>query len=151
MASISPTVATVLGRFTKAASPCDLAPGLALELPGRGRTCVIDMAGPPGAPTLMLVHALGTTAALSWYPSMHALAQRYRVIAFDQRWHGRGIRSESFSLEDCADDVVAVADALGVAKFTVVGYSMGGAIAQLVWRRHRKRLDGMVLAATEIG
>jgi pimeloyl-ACP methyl ester carboxylesterase len=70
------------------------------------------------------------------------------VVAFDQRWHGRGIRSQSFSLEDCADDVVAVADALGVGKFTVVGYSMGGAIAQLVWRRHRARVQGMVLAAT---
>jgi pimeloyl-ACP methyl ester carboxylesterase len=79
---------------------------------------------------------------------MHKLAERYRVIAFDQRWHGRGIQSESFSLEDCADDVVAVADALGVGKFTVVGYSMGGAIAQLVWRRHRTRVEGMVLAAT---
>jgi pimeloyl-ACP methyl ester carboxylesterase len=109
---------------------------------------VIELAGPPGAPTLILLHALATTAALSWYPSMHALAERYRVIAFDQRWHGRGIRSEKFSLEDCADDVVAVADALGVERFTVVGYSMGGAIAQLVWRRHRTRVEGMVLAAT---
>ncbi|HVV75607.1 MAG TPA: alpha/beta hydrolase [Mycobacteriales bacterium] len=148
MATISPAVTSVLGRFAKAAAPCDLAPGVPLELPGRGRTCVIDMAGPPGAPTVILVHALATTAALSWYPSMHALAERYRVIAFDQRWHGRGIRSESFSLEDCADDVAAVADALGVEKFMVVGYSMGGAIAQLVWRRHRHRVSGLVLAAT---
>jgi pimeloyl-ACP methyl ester carboxylesterase len=148
MASISPTVASVLGRYTKAASPCDLAPGVALDLPGRGRTCVIDLPGPPGAPTVILIHALATTAALSWYPSMHALAERYRVIAFDQRWHGRGIRSDAFSLEDCADDVTAVADALGVTKFIVVGYSMGGAIAQLVWRRHRHRVQGLVLAAT---
>jgi pimeloyl-ACP methyl ester carboxylesterase len=125
-----------------------LAPGVPLDLPGRGRTCVIDLAGPPGAPTLILVHALATTAALSWYPSMPALSEHYRVITFDQRWHGRGIRSETFSLEDCADDVVAVADALGVDKFTVVGYSMGGSIAQLVWRRHRSRVVGMVLAAT---
>jgi pimeloyl-ACP methyl ester carboxylesterase len=148
VASISPAVASVLGRFTKAASPCELAPGVALELEGRGRTCVIDLPGPPGAPTIILVHALATTAALSWYPSMHALAEHYRVIAFDQRWHGRGIRSETFTLEDCADDVVAVADALGVGRFTVAGYSMGGAIAQLTWRRHRDRVEGMVLAAT---
>ncbi|HVU61538.1 MAG TPA: alpha/beta hydrolase [Mycobacteriales bacterium] len=148
MASITPSVTAALGRIAKAAAPCDLAPGVPLELPGRGRTCVIDLPGPPGAPTLILVHALATTAALSWYPSMPALSERFRVIAFDQRWHGRGIRSEAFSLEDCADDVVAVADALGVEKFTVAGYSMGGAIAQLVWRRHRARLDGMVLAAT---
>jgi pimeloyl-ACP methyl ester carboxylesterase len=31
---------------------------------------------------------------------MPVLSQHYRVIAFDQRWHGRGIRSEQFSLED---------------------------------------------------
>jgi pimeloyl-ACP methyl ester carboxylesterase len=97
---------------------------------------------------VILLHALATTAALSWYPSLDALSQHYRVIAFDQRWHGRGIRCDKFSLEDCADDVVAVADALGVDRFTVVGYSMGGAIAQLVWRRHRARVEGMVLAAT---
>jgi pimeloyl-ACP methyl ester carboxylesterase len=148
MATISPAVTAALGRFAKAARPVDLAPGVPLELPGRGRTCVIDVAGPPGAPTLILLHALATTAALSWYPSMHELAKHYRVIAFDQRWHGRGIRSETFSFDDCADDVIAVADALGVEKFTVVGYSMGGAVAQLVWRRHRSRVEGLVLAAT---
>jgi 3-oxoadipate enol-lactonase len=148
MATISPAVSAVLGRFARAARPVDLAPGIPLDLPGRGRTCVIDMAGPPGAPTLILLHALATTAALSWYPSMHELAKHYRVIAFDQRWHGRGIRSEKFLLDDCADDVAAVADALGIERFTVVGYSMGGAIAQLVWRRHRSRVEGLVLAAT---
>jgi 3-oxoadipate enol-lactonase len=148
MATITPSVSAVLGRFAKAARPVDLAPGTLVDLPGRGRTCVIEMAGPPGAPTLILIHALATTAALSWYPSMHSLATQYRVIAFDQRWHGRGIKSEKFSLDDCADDVIAVADALGVDRFTVVGYSMGGAIAQLVWRRHRARVEGMVLAAT---
>jgi len=149
MVSIPARVGRTLGRYAKAAEPCDLAPGVPLELDGRGRTCVIDLPGPtPDAPVLILVHALATTAALSWYPAMPALAKHYRVIAFDQRWHGRGITSEKFSLEDCADDVVAVADALGVGRFTVVGYSMGGAIAQLVWRRHRQRLEGMVLAAT---
>lgn len=137
-----------MGRFAKAPRPVDLPPGKLLDLPGRGRTCVIDRPGPPGAPTLILLHALATTAALSWYPSLEALSEHYRVIAFDQRWHGRGIRCDKFSLDDCADDVAAVADALGVDRFTVVGYSMGGAIAQLVWRRHRHRVEGMVLAAT---
>jgi 3-oxoadipate enol-lactonase len=149
VATITPTVTRALGRFAKAARPVDLAAGTLLDLPGRGRTCVIDIAGPtPDAPTLILLHALATTAALSWYPSMHALAKHYRVIAFDQRWHGRGIRSEKFLLDDCADDVAAVADALGIERFTVVGYSMGGAVAQLVWRRHRARVEGLVLAAT---
>ena len=145
---LGPFVGAALGRFGTAPRPVDLPPGKLLELPGRGRTCVIDRPGPAGAPTLILLHALATTAALSWYPSIEALSEHYRVIAFDQRWHGRGIRCDKFSLEDCADDVIAVADALGVDRFTVVGYSMGGAVAQLVWRRHRHRVDGMVLAAT---
>jgi pimeloyl-ACP methyl ester carboxylesterase len=148
MATMTPTVTAALGRFARAARPVDLAAGVLVELPGRGRTCVTDLAGPPGAPTVILLHALATTAALSWYPSMPELAKHYRVVAFDQRWHGRGIRSEAFSLDDCADDVIAVADALGIDRFTVAGYSMGGAVAQLVWRRHRARVEGLVLAAT---
>src|SRR3954447_9514257 len=147
-ARIVPRVAGVLGRFTKAARPVDLPPPRLLELPGRGRTCVIDAPGPDGAPTVILLHALATTAALSWYPSVQALTEHYRVIAFDQRWHGRGIQSDRFLLADCADDVVAVADALGVEKFMLVGYSMGGAVAQLAWKRHRDRVNGLVLAAT---
>ena len=138
-----------MGRIGgNAARPVDLPAPKPLELPGRGRTCVIDVAGPPGGPTVILLHALGTTAALSWYPSIDALAQHYRVVAFDQRWHGRGIQSEQFRLADCADDVIAVADALGIGAFTIVGYSMGGAVAQLVWKRHRDRVEGLVLAAT---
>lgn len=137
------------GRYARAAAPTDLPAGRVLDLPGRGRTYVFDVPGPtPDAPVVVLIHALATTAALSWYPSIAALSQHYRVIAFDQRWHGRGIRSEQFRLTDCADDTVAVADALGVDRFLVVGYSMGGAIAQLVWRRHRSRVRGLVLAAT---
>lgn len=118
-----------------------------LDLPGRGRTHVIDIPGPPGAPTLVLLHALGCTANLSWFPSVAALSPHYRLVMFDQRWHGRGIRSERFRLDDCADDVVAVADALGIDRFVPVGYSMGSVVAQLVWQRHRDRVDGLVLCA----
>ena len=148
MASFTERTARFVGRFGTAARPVDLPPPRPLDLPGRGRTCVVDVPGPDGAPTIILLHALATTAALSWYPSIGALSEHYRVIAFDQRWHGRGITSEHFRLTDCADDVAAVADALGVERFLVVGYSMGGAVAQLVWKRHRDRVEGMVLAAT---
>ncbi|MGH9207752.1 MAG: alpha/beta fold hydrolase, partial [Acidimicrobiales bacterium] len=53
-----------------------------------------------------------------------------------------------FRLDDCADDVAALADVLGLGRFTAVGYSMGGPIAQLLWRRHPGLIDGMVLCAT---
>jgi 3-oxoadipate enol-lactonase len=108
-----------------------------------------DLPGPPGAPTVFLLHGLGATADLNWFASYRSLSSRYRVIAMDHRGHGRGIRSRRpFRLEDCADDVVDLADALGVRSFIPVGYSMGGPIAQLVWRRHRARVDGLVLCAT---
>lgn len=123
--------------------------GRIIDLPGRGRTYLTDVPGPSkDAPTVVLLHALGTTAALSWYAAFEPLAEQYRVITFDQRWHGRGIRSPRFRFADCADDVIGVLDALGVDRAVVVGYSMGGAIAQLVWQRHPDRVAGLVLCST---
>jgi 3-oxoadipate enol-lactonase len=124
--------------------------GRALELPGRGTTFVIDVAGPPGAPTIFLIHGLIATSYLNWFPAFEALAAHFRVIAMDLRGHGRGIplSRRRFRIADCADDVAAVADALGIDRFTPVGYSLGGPIAQMVWRRHPERVEGMVLCAT---
>lgn len=123
--------------------------GRVLDLPGRGRTFVVDVPGPsPDAPAVVLLHALGCTAYLSWYPVLAALSARYRVVMFDQRWHGRGIRSPRFRLADCADDVAAVLDELGIERCVATGYSMGGAVAQLTWSRHPDRTAGLVLCAT---
>ena len=71
------------------------------------------------------------------------------MVALDHRGHGRGIRSRRpFRLEDCADDVAALIDQLGTGPVTAVGYSMGGPIAQLLWRRHPEVVEGLVLCAT---
>jgi pimeloyl-ACP methyl ester carboxylesterase len=51
-------------------------------------------------------------------------------------------------MEALADDAAAVVRALGVDRATAVGYSMGGAVAQAMWRRHPDLLDGLVLCAT---
>ena len=130
--------------------PVDVVPeGRVVDLPGRGRTFVIDVAGlTPTAPTIVLLHALGCTAYLSWVATIGELSRNYRVITFDQRWHGRGIRSPRFRFTDCADDVVCVLDELGVDRAVIAGYSMGGAIAQLTWQRHRDRVSGLVLCST---
>ncbi|HZJ07764.1 MAG TPA: alpha/beta fold hydrolase [Nocardioidaceae bacterium] len=123
--------------------------GRIVDLPGRGRTFVIDVAGPtPTAPTIILLHALGCTAYLSWVATIGELSRKYRVITFDQRWHGRGIRSPRFRFADCADDVVGIMDELGVNRAVIAGYSMGGAVAQLTWQRHRDRVAGLVLCST---
>ncbi len=119
-----------------------------IELPGRGRTSIREVHGPEGAPTLVLLHGLAATGRLNWFPALHALAERFRVIVVDHRGHGRGIRTHHFRLADCADDAVAVADHLGVESLIAVGYSMGGPIAKLCWSRHRDRVRGLVLCAT---
>ncbi len=120
-----------------------------LHLGERGRLVVREVPGPPGAPVLILLHGWTVTADLNWFPVFDELGTRYRVIAFDHRGHGAGLRPRRrFRLDDCAHDVVAVADALGVERFTAVGYSMGGPIAMLTWLHHRERIDALVLCAT---
>ena len=126
----------------------DLPDGRWLDLPGRGRTWLTDLPGPAGAPTVILLHAVGCTGPLTWFPAMPELAKQYRVITFDQRWHGRGIMSDQFLVSDCADDVAAVIDELGLENPIIAGYSMGGVIAQRVWRQHPDKVGGLVLAAT---
>ena len=126
-----------------------LPPGAAMELPGRGTTYVRRLEGPPDAPTVLLLHGWTASADLNWFTCYAPLAEHYRVIALDHRGHGRGIRSrKTFRLEDCADDAVAVCDVLGIDKFIPVGYSMGGPVAQLIWKRHRERVAGLVMCAT---
>jgi 3-oxoadipate enol-lactonase len=99
---------------------------------------------------VVLLHGLGATAAVNWFACFESLGRDRRVVALDQRGHGRGIRPglRGFRLEDCADDVVATADALGIPRVIPVGYSMGGPVAQLVWHRHPDRVAGLVLCAT---
>lgn len=127
----------------------ELPPGRPLHLPGRGVTFVREVAGPPGAPVLVLLHGWTVTADLNWFGAYAPLGEQFRVIALDHRGHGRGIRTRRrFRLTDCADDAVAVADALGIDRFIPVGYSMGGPIATLIWQRHRSRVEGVVLCAT---
>jgi pimeloyl-ACP methyl ester carboxylesterase len=119
-----------------------------LKLPGRGETTVRDIPGPPGAPTVVLLHGLGATGRLNWGRCFRPLSEHFRVISLDHRGHGRGLRTRRFRLEECADDAVAAAEALGAMEFIAVGYSMGGPIASLAWRRHPKHVSGLVLCAT---
>lgn len=129
--------------------PEEVPPGRIIELPGRGTTFVREVSGPPGAPALILLHGIFGTGATNWLTSMERLGRRFRVLALDLRGHGRGVRPRKrFRLADNADDVAATASALGISTAILGGYSMGGPIAQLVWRRHRNLVDGLVFAAT---
>ncbi|MEL0284569.1 MAG: alpha/beta hydrolase, partial [Ilumatobacter sp.] len=127
----------------------ELPPATPVELAGLGEVDVREVPGPEGAPAVILIHGWTASADINFFTCYQALGEHVRVIAFDQRGHGSGLRTRRVvRLEDCADDVARVADALGIDTFIPVGYSMGGTIAQLTWRRHRDRVDGLVLAAT---
>jgi 3-oxoadipate enol-lactonase len=126
-----------------------LPPGRLIEIPDRGQTFIREVQGPDHAPTLILLHGWTATADLNWFTCFEELGKHFNVVALDHRGHGQGIRSRSsFRLEDCADDVVALADTLGINTFIPVGYSMGGTIAQLIWKQHEHRVNGLVLCST---
>jgi len=77
------------------------------------------------------------------------LSEHFSVIAVDMRGHGRGIRNgRRFRLADCADDAAATLDELGVGSVIAVGYALGGPVAQLLWRRHPDKVEGLVLCST---
>ena len=123
--------------------------GRRVELTGRGTTFVREVAGPPGAPTVLLLHGLVASGGLNWFQAFQPLAEHFRVVAIDHRGHGRGIRSwRRFRLADCADDCAALLDEFGIDRAVAVGYSMGGPIAQLLWHRHPHKVSGLVLCAT---
>jgi 3-oxoadipate enol-lactonase len=131
--------------------PPPLPRGRDIDLPGRGSTFVRDVAAPRGrkrAPAVILLHGWTVTADLNFFRCFGPLATKYRVVALDQRGHGRGIKATPFRLEDCADDVAALIDELELVRPIVVGYSMGGGVAQLVAQRHADAIRGVVLCAT---
>ena len=117
-------------------------------LPGRGEIFVRTQRGPGGAPVVVLLHGWIASGGLNWFGAFDALRDGYRVLAPDLRGHARGIRSwRRFRLHDCADDIAALLRKRRE-KAIVVGYSMGGPVAQLLWRRHPEVVSGLVLAAT---
>jgi len=106
-------------------------------------------AGPPGAPALLLIHGWAFDSLAAWHRVMPLLAERLRVTAIDLRAHGKTDRVRGrFEVEDLADDLEEALDALGAGRLAVVGYSLGGMVAQALARRHPARVERLVLAAT---
>src|SRR3954470_6124457 len=123
--------------------------GRHLDLDHGGQAFVRTVGTVRSQPPILLLHGLGATGALNWAPCFDPLARRTQVIAVDHRGHGRGPRvGNRFRLADCADDAAAVLRALDTGPAVVVGYSMGGPIAQLLALRHPDLVAGVVLSAT---
>ena len=130
--------------------PPPLPPGRTVILPGRGEILLREVPGPGlGAPTILLLHGWVVTADVHFFSVYEPLGQVARVLAFDHRGHGHGLRpARPFRLIDAADDAAALLDTLATGPVVVVGYSMGGPIAQLLWRRRPDLVRGLVLCAT---
>jgi 3-oxoadipate enol-lactonase len=128
--------------------PIEMPPARTVRIPGRGEFFLRDTGGEGSA--VMLLHGWIASADLNWWAAYADLAEAgHRVLAIDHRGHGRGLRPLTpFRLVDCAADAAAVLRALDAAPAVVVGYSMGGAIAQLVARDHPDVVEGLVLSAT---
>ena len=113
------------------------------------REFFVRQTGPEGAPDLVLIHGLAGSSLAEWYGAGPLLAENYRITFVDHRSHGLSPKSvDRFEIEDVADDVAAVMSAVGVDRADVVGYSMGGTIAQALAFRHPHKVRRMALIAT---
>ncbi len=131
--------------------PPPLPPGRVVTVPGRAELFVRDLPGPraPPSPPILLLHAFMYPSDVTWFGCYAPLGGVGRVLATDFRGHGRGPRPATpFRLVDVADDVAALIRTLETGPVIAVGYSLGGAIAQLLWRRHPDVVAGLVLCAT---
>ena len=107
----------------------------------------VDVAGEPGARTVLLLHGFPDCSRL-WRHQIPALLDAgFRVAAIDQRGFGRSdrpARLEQYSLLEAAGDVAAVLDALEVERAHVVGHDFGAALAWVVATFLPDRVDHLV-------
>jgi 3-oxoadipate enol-lactonase len=107
-----------------------------------------EIAGPEGRPVVMLSNSLGTRLEM-WDPQMQALTERYRVLRYDSRGHGRSDAPEGpYSIEMLAADAIGLLDALGIGRVHFCGLSKGGMVGQMLGARHGERLTTLALCAT---
>ena len=103
----------------------------------------------PGAPALLLMHPLGASLEI-WDDQVAALSERYELIRFDIRGHGKstlGSRTE-LTMEQLARDALAVLDACGVARAHLCGLSIGGMIAMELVTQWPDRVLKVALCST---
>src|SRR6056297_3267702 len=99
-----------------------------------------SVTGRPGAPPVLFIQGLGADKN-GWNLQRLATAPRYRAVALDNRGAGRSDKPHGvYSLEQMADDAVAVLDHAGIDTAHIVGASMGGAISQIIAVKHPERM-----------
>lgn len=97
---------------------------------GGGVQLYYEVHGEPGRPAVVLLHGLGADEAM-WRPQAARYpAEGYFVIVPVLRGHGRSSPVPVFRVADCAADLKALLDHLGIARAALIGVSLGGAVAQ---------------------
>ena len=100
--------------------------------------------GAPGAPPLVLLHALGEDGA-DWDGVAPAFARHWRVYAPDLRGHGRSVWPGAYSVELMRADVLGFLDALGLDQVDLIGHSMGGLVACLLAQERPERVRALIV------
>jgi len=99
-------------------------------------------------PALLLVPGLGGLGSF-WVKQVEDFSRDFRVIIHDHRGTGQSTPSRiRYSVEQMADDVLKLMDALKIESAHLVGHSTGGAIGQIIAQDHPRRLRSLVLSAT---
>lgn len=87
------------------------------------------VAGPEGAPALVLLGSLGSDLEM-WEPQVAALSERRRLVRLDNRGHGGSpVPAGPYEIGRLGADVLATLDALGIERASLCGISLGGSIA----------------------
>jgi aminoacrylate hydrolase len=101
--------------------------------------------------SLLLVPGLGGRGSF-WENQVPDLSRDFRVVVHDHRGTARSTHSRiQYSVEQMADDLLRLMDALGIDSAHLVGHSTGGAIGQVIALEHPRRLRSLVLSATWAG
>lgn len=115
-----------------------------VRLPGGPTLETLDF-GERSAPAVMLLHGV-TDSWRSFEPVVDRLAAGFRVVAPSQRGHGRSDKPmDGYRTRNFASDAIALADALGLERFAVVGHSMGAANALRLAIEHPGRVAALGL------
>jgi 3-oxoadipate enol-lactonase len=103
-----------------------------------------ELTGPEDAPVLLLSNSLGTDLSM-WDPQVGPLSERFRVIRYDTRGHGRSPVPEGpYDLADLGGDALALFDRLGVERAHVAGVSLGGMTAMWLAIHAPERVERLV-------
>ena len=106
------------------------------------------MTGRRGAPPILFIQGLGVDKH-GWNLQRLATARSYQAIALDNRGAGRSDKPNGvYSLEQMADDAIAVLDHAAIETAHIVGASMGGAISQILAVKYPERMRSLTLACT---